>query len=110
MFDFIMNICDVSFISSKVNQRYTRNEEFSYIWNSKEIKDYAKEVAEALGETDEQPISQIEMLIERLGRDFVQQHLEETQKIEADGGLKTDDNKRRRTMGGVSSTYKTQNG
>lgn len=66
-----------------------------------EIKDYAKEVAEALGETDEQPISQIEMLIERLGRDFVQQHLEETQKIEADGGLKTDDNKRRRTMGGV---------
>lgn len=66
-----------------------------------EIKAYAEEVAKALGETEDQPISQIEMLVEHLGRDFVQQHLEETQKIEADGGIKTDDNKRRRTMGGV---------
>ncbi|GAB5490901.1 MAG: hypothetical protein Phog2KO_11160 [Phototrophicaceae bacterium] len=66
-----------------------------------EIRDYAQEVAKILGENDEQPVSQIEQLVEHLGRDFVQEQLEETQKIEEKGGLKTDDNKRRRTMGGV---------
>ena len=66
-----------------------------------EIRDYAQEVAKILGENDEQPISQIEQLVELLGRDFVQEQLEETQKIEEKGGLKTDDNKRRRTMGGT---------
>lgn len=65
-----------------------------------EIREYAQEVAKALDENDEQPISQIEQLIEHLGRDFVQQHLEEAQKIEEKGGIKTDDNKRKRTLGG----------
>lgn len=66
-----------------------------------EIKAYTQEVAKKLGETDEQPIHQIELIIELAGQEFVQEMLEETLQIEEKGGMQTEDNKRRRTPGGV---------
>lgn len=66
-----------------------------------EIQAYTEEVAKELGETKEKPIRQITQLIELAGRDFVQKYVDETKKIEAKEGLKTDDGKRRRTPGGV---------
>lgn len=66
-----------------------------------EITAYAQEVAKVLGETEEKPLKQIELIIEHMGRDFVAKYLEETEKIEEKGGMKTEDKKRRRTKGGV---------
>lgn len=66
-----------------------------------EIKVYTQEVAEKLGETEEQPLHQIELLIEHAGREFVQEMLDQTLRIEEKDGMKTEDGKRRRTPGGV---------
>ena len=66
-----------------------------------DIKAYAKEVADKLGETNDYPRRQIELLIEHAGREFVAKKLEETEKVEAEGGMKTESGKRRRTKGGV---------
>lgn len=66
-----------------------------------EIKQYAQEVAEKLGETDEKPIQQMELIIEHMGKEFVEQQLQKTEDIEANGGMKIEDKSRRRTKGGV---------
>ena len=66
-----------------------------------DIKNEAVKIAEQIGETDGKPISQIELLIEKCGLEFVQKIAEETNKIEEGGGMKTHDRKRRRTKGGV---------
>lgn len=66
-----------------------------------EIQKKAQEFAEVLGETDGKPIEQIGQLIDRCGLEFVQKIVEETEKIEEKGGMKTHDRKRRRTKGGV---------
>jgi hypothetical protein len=66
-----------------------------------DIKAYAKEVADKLGEEDDYPIRQIELLIEHAGKEFVAEKLEETEKIESEGGMKTEKGNRRRTKGGV---------
>lgn len=66
-----------------------------------DIKKEAVKIAEQVGETDGKPISQIELLIEKCGLEFVQKIAEETNKIEEGGGMKTHDRKRRRTKGGV---------
>jgi Phosphorylated adapter RNA export protein, RNA-binding domain len=66
-----------------------------------ELKEFAQEAAKKLGETEEKPIAQIELLIELIGREFVEEKLNETMSIEEKGGMKTEDGKRRRTAGGV---------
>lgn len=66
-----------------------------------EIEVYTKEVAAQLGESAETPVQQIARMLEQVGRDFVAELLAEVEKIEADGGLMTDDGSRRRTKGGV---------
>ncbi|MDQ7025592.1 MAG: phosphorylated adapter RNA export RNA-binding domain-containing protein [Anaerolineae bacterium] len=66
-----------------------------------EIKAYVEEVAKKLGETDKKPLEQIELLIEHVGKEVVAENLAEAVKIEADGGMMTEDKKRRRTIGGV---------
>lgn len=66
-----------------------------------DIKKVAQVVAQGLKESEKSAIWKIEVMIEQLGIDFVQTTLEETQRIEADGGLMTLDNERRRTRGGV---------
>lgn len=66
-----------------------------------DIQKEAKKIAEAIGETEEQPINQVAQVIEKCGLEFAQKVAEQTEKVEADGGLKTHDGKRRRTKGGV---------
>lgn len=68
---------------------------------SEELQTYADEVAKQLGETKEQPVRQIELIVEHMGKAFTEKHLAETLKIEEKGGMKTEDGKRRRTIGGV---------
>ncbi|MEO1290910.1 MAG: hypothetical protein AAFV93_24500 [Chloroflexota bacterium] len=66
-----------------------------------EIKTATDEFAKALGEKDEKPVGQIALMVEHLGKEWVQARIDETNKIEEGEGLKTDDGKRRRTKGGV---------
>jgi hypothetical protein len=66
-----------------------------------EIKAYADEIAKRLGETEKKPVEQIHLLVEHAGKEFVEEHLAETIKIEENGGMLTDDKKRRRSIGGV---------
>jgi hypothetical protein len=66
-----------------------------------EIKALALQTAKILGEENEGPIHQLELILEHVGKDFLAEILAETQKIEENGGMMTDDGKRRRTMGGV---------
>lgn len=66
-----------------------------------EIKQYAQEVAEKLGETNEKPVQQIELIVEHMGKEFVETQLQKTEEIETNGGMKTEDKSRRRTKGGV---------
>jgi len=66
-----------------------------------EIQEYTAEVAKILNETEEKPLRQIELMVEHLGREWVEKMLEETKKIEEKGGMKIENGKRRRTIGGV---------
>jgi hypothetical protein len=66
-----------------------------------QIETYAREIAEQLGESEEGPLRQIELLLEHAGEEFVKSMMEETLKVESGEGLKTEDGKRRRTKGGV---------
>lgn len=59
------------------------------------------QLAEALGETEPQPLHQIRRLIKVMGADFAQDLLGETQAVEAAGGLFLECEQRRRTPGGV---------
>lgn len=65
------------------------------------IQKEARKIGKALGETNNQPIKQIALIIEKCGLEFSQKIAEETEKIEAADGMKTHDGKRRRTKGGV---------
>ena len=66
-----------------------------------EIKAYAEEVAKKLGETDKKPLEQIELLLQHAGKEFVDENVAESFKIEEEGGMFTEDKKRRRTVGGI---------
>jgi Phosphorylated adapter RNA export protein, RNA-binding domain len=66
-----------------------------------DIQKEAQKIAKALGETADNPIKQIALIIEKCGLELAQKVAEETEKIEADGGMKTHDGKRRRTKGGT---------
>jgi hypothetical protein len=69
--------------------------------DSDQIKAFAEDVAKQLDENSPDPIRQISLIIEHLGVDFVKENLEETLKIEAEGGMMTQEGERRRTPGGV---------
>jgi hypothetical protein len=58
-------------------------------------------IANALGETDERPLTQIAALMRLLGHEGAMQILAETQAIEAGGGMMLPNGARRRTPGGV---------
>lgn len=66
-----------------------------------ELHVQVKEIAALLNESAEIPVQQITQILEHMGPEFVQELLSEVEKIEADGGLMTDDGSRRRTKGGV---------
>ncbi|MDQ2999010.1 MAG: phosphorylated adapter RNA export RNA-binding domain-containing protein [Chloroflexota bacterium] len=61
----------------------------------------ATEIAEALGETEDEPRATILRAVVRLGADAALALLQEAQVIEAGGGLWIGDGSRRRTPGGV---------
>jgi PHAX RNA-binding domain len=61
----------------------------------------AAEIAEQLGETEEEPLTTIVRVVERLGADAALALLKEAQAVEAAGGLWLGDRSRRRTPGGV---------
>lgn len=67
---------------------------------SKQRKLY-ESIAEALGESDNVPLRELEALVHVCGVSFAQAILKETEEIEAGGGLMTSDGGKRRTKGGV---------
>lgn len=71
------------------------------VLSPEDIQKEAKQIADALGETDAGPIGQIALIIEKCGLALAQKVAEETEKIEESGGMKTHDGKRRRTKGGT---------
>jgi hypothetical protein len=58
-------------------------------------------IAQQLGETEKQPVAIIGRLVRQVGVDAALALLQETQQIEAQGGLLLPDGSRRRTPGGV---------
>jgi hypothetical protein len=58
-------------------------------------------IANALGENDEIPLSQINGVVRALGEELSLKLLEETQQIQTTGGMMLPDNSRKRTAGGV---------
>lgn len=65
------------------------------------IRQRVTEIAEALGETEPQPLEQIRRIIKVMGADFAEELLRETQTVEAEGGMFLERENRRRTPGGV---------
>lgn len=61
----------------------------------------AAAVAAQLNETDPGALAQIARIMERMGDEFVATALADTLRVEAEGGLLTEDKQRRRTPGGV---------
>ena len=60
-----------------------------------------QEIAVALGETEECPLGIIKRLVKVMGEERALVWLDEALKVEADGGMLTDDGNQRRTVGGV---------
>jgi hypothetical protein len=61
----------------------------------------AADIARKLGESNPQAVIQIERIVNHLGLETAQTALKEALAVEAEGGMLTDDEKRRRTPGGV---------
>lgn len=68
---------------------------------SPDITEYANKIADALGETEEQPRQQIERIVYFCGIDFARCIFEETLMVEESGGKMVVTGERRRTPGGV---------
>ncbi len=64
-------------------------------------KDVAKEIADALGETEDAPCRQILRLVRVCSPGFAKTIMAEALEMEAGGGLMVNDGTRRRTQGGV---------
>lgn len=69
--------------------------------DSNENEALVKQIAQTLGETEEGPVSTIERMVRILGEEKTVALLQESLQIQADGGMKTDDGKKQRTLGGV---------
>jgi hypothetical protein len=65
------------------------------------MEETAQQIAEALGESDESPRTQITAIVKILGAEGALALLAQTQKVEEAGGLLVPDGTRRRTPGGV---------
>lgn len=66
-----------------------------------EVKAAAAQLADQLGETEWGPRKLIEAVVDLCGVDFAQQLLEESLRIEADGGMMVVNEERKRTIGGI---------
>lgn len=67
----------------------------------KPFGEMVQKIAEALGETESGPLKTIERVIKVLGEERALVLLEQTQQIETEGGMLTDDGSQRRMPGGV---------
>ena len=65
------------------------------------MEETAQQIAEALGESDESPRTQITAIVKSLGAEGALALLAQTQRVEEAGGLLVPDGTRRRTPGGV---------
>lgn len=65
------------------------------------MTDVVKKIAATLKETKSTPLAEIERVVTILGEERALTLLEETLKVEAEGGMPTDDGKRRRSLGGI---------
>lgn len=70
-------------------------------YNKRQLKIYMKEIAAALGESDEKPVRQIQSLLLLCGVDLVRELVANALQIDAEGGMMTSDGQRRRTVGGI---------
>ena len=73
----------------------------SHEWEATDTKQVAAEIAARLQEKNPYALVQIERIIERVGVETTHTFLDETLQIEANGGMLTNDKKRRRSPGGV---------
>ena len=64
-------------------------------------KSTAAAIATQLNETDPGALTQIARIVERMGDEFVATAVADTLRLEAEGGMLTEDKQRRRTPGGV---------
>ena len=65
------------------------------------MEETAQQIAEALGESDDNPRTQIAAIVKSLGAEGALALLAQTQRVEEAGGLLVPDGTRRRTPGGV---------
>lgn len=75
--------------------------EATQVGGSDGLDETARFIAEALGETEAKPVSQITKVVEVLGREASLELLAEVERIEAAGGMPLPDGGRRRSPGGV---------
>ena len=78
-----------------------KNQKESQLQLSSDEWTVAKRIIKALNESDEAPRRQVNNIIRFCGSEFAEQMLQETLKVEADGGMMTENGKRQRTIGGV---------
>lgn len=69
--------------------------------NYRRVREVGVEIAEKLGETEQRPRGQIIHLIEMKGTDFALQLLQDTLKVQEEGGMEVTDGSRKRTTGGI---------
>ena len=73
----------------------------SAVSDNEKIKHWASEIAHQLNEKNPYALVQMIHIIERLGLEAAQSFMVETLKIEAAGGMLTNDKKRKRSLGGI---------
>jgi hypothetical protein len=78
-----------------------KGHETGYQRGQKVMDATAQQIAEALGESDENPRTQIAAIVQVLGSEGALALLAQTQRVEEAGGLLVPDGTRRRTPGGV---------
>ncbi len=64
-------------------------------------KQIANEIIAKLGEKEPKPVKQIHTIVEMCGPEFAQTLMQDTLKVEADGGMLISSGQRRRSIGGV---------
>src|ERR687886_2448355 len=84
--------------------RFSTGERKGRMTQPTDTRELVRTIAQQLGETQPGPINQIRRVVQRLGPEAALAFLQETQQIEAQGGMHLADGSRRRTPGGVCFT------
>jgi hypothetical protein len=85
-----------------------RQQEIALSQTARRTRQTIAQIAEALGETEERQRAQVQRIVETCGVEASLALLEETLRIEAEGGIMTADGARRRTPGGAYLTILKQ--